>query len=109
METIVSAAQRIAVPDEMRNERWNGTRMYPDYIYVSCESRPVDTLAGRHHTNLHILSALGISVKDMNNQGFMTSTGRWVDREEGCKIARAAGQIRHKTGPDNILFSEDMW
>lgn len=42
-------------------------------------------------------------------QGFWTSKGRWVDRYEGCQIARAADQIIKKHGPDDTLFSEDMW
>lgn len=41
-----------------------------------------------------------------HEQGFVTSTGRFVGREEAASIAFAAGQIdRHKSG----LFSEDLW
>lgn len=40
------------------------------------------------------------------NQGFLTSLGRYVDRAEGMKIARAAGQTDvQKTH----LFSEDLY
>lgn len=41
-------------------------------------------------------------------QGFVTSTGRFVSREEAALIAVAAGQI---TAPQwgSRLFSEDLW
>lgn len=40
------------------------------------------------------------------HQGFLTSKGRFVDREEAMKIARAAGQ----TDKDSSgLFSEDLY
>lgn len=44
-------------------------------------------------------------------QGFLTSLGRYVSREEACKIARAAGQLEHrvKTEPAHMLFTEDIW
>lgn len=41
-----------------------------------------------------------------DDQGFLTSTGRYVDRHEGAKIALASGQI-DKATPH--LFSEDLW
>lgn len=39
-------------------------------------------------------------------QGFVTSSGRYVDREEAARIAHAAKQIDE---PHRILFSEDLW
>lgn len=42
-------------------------------------------------------------------QGFMTSTGRFVDRELGLKIATEANQIIKKHPSYDKLFSEDMW
>jgi hypothetical protein len=42
-------------------------------------------------------------------QGFITSTGRFVDRAEGYVLARLAGQIVKKHGAANVLYSEDMW
>lgn len=44
-----------------------------------------------------------------DNQGFVTSHGRFVDREEGLKIAQAASQIKHKHPSHRELYSEDMW
>lgn len=40
------------------------------------------------------------------HQGFLTSRGRYVDREEGMTIAKAAGQT-DSTKTD--LFSEDLY
>ena len=39
------------------------------------------------------------------NQGFLTSSGHYVDRVEGMRIARAAGQA---TSDRNALYSEDL-
>lgn len=41
-------------------------------------------------------------------QGFVTNTGRWVDRTEGAAIAIAAGQIEALKWPP-YLYSEDLW
>jgi len=109
MERIVAVAHRVPTPQHLRNEVYLGKRVYPDYIYVTCPATQPDYHAGRHHTVMHVLHARGIDVKDVTSQGFITSEGRWVDRYEGCKIARAANQIKQKTGPDDMLFSEDMW
>jgi len=42
-------------------------------------------------------------------QGFLTSKGRFVDRKEAWKIARAAGQIDDNGGCERELFSEDLY
>jgi hypothetical protein len=42
-------------------------------------------------------------------QGFYTSMGRYVDREEGFKIAEKANQIMRITGSYGTLFSEDLY
>jgi hypothetical protein len=42
-------------------------------------------------------------------QGFMTSTGRFVDRKEAWEIAVASGQIDDKGGYNKELFSEDLY
>jgi hypothetical protein len=39
-------------------------------------------------------------------QGFVTSTGRFVDRETAAQIALDAGQINEAK---DYLFSEDVW
>lgn len=63
----------------------------------------------RHH---HILLRLAQRNLDRwpisGQQGFVTSTGRFVNRNEAFMIAEKAGQLirRHKEGE---LFSEDLW
>lgn len=39
-------------------------------------------------------------------QGFLTNTNRFVDREEGAKIAFSAGQIKKEI---KTLYSEDLY
>lgn len=45
-------------------------------------------------------------------QGFITSTGRYVDRKEGARLMREAG-IKSRAGfafnEDDILVSEDLY
>lgn len=41
-----------------------------------------------------------------HEQGFLTNTNRFVDREEAAKIAFAAGQIEKET---ITLYSEDLY
>ena len=44
---------------------------------------------------------------DVIKQGFYTSYGRFVNREEALQIAKDAGQI--KETDSNQLFSEDLY
>lgn len=68
----------------------------------------------RHHTILHSLSLVlrgsALNVPPQN-QGFLTSAGRFVNRVEGFYIAERAGQIVTKSGNpgEPNLYSEDMW
>ncbi|TPK15216.1 hypothetical protein FJ872_19680 [Mesorhizobium sp. B2-5-9] len=54
---------------------------------------------------LHIASGVLVQPDD---QGFLTSTGRFVGRTEAVDVARAAGQIIKPQWPPH-LFSEDLW
>jgi len=45
-------------------------------------------------------------MKGSENQGFVTDTDRYVEREEAAEIAFKAGQIEKQP---RILFSEHMW
>ena len=64
---------------------------------------------GRHHTVIRMMDADGFPTEAMKNQGFVTNTGRFVDRYEGARIARAAGQIVREPTPPDMLTSEDVW
>lgn len=63
----------------------------------------------RHGDILHPLF-LRYGIRSGEFQGFVTSTGRFVDRTEAYRIAMASGQpwtdARHVEG---TLFSEDLW
>lgn len=67
----------------------------------------------RHHTILQTLDTemqIG-GVINPQQQGFITSTGRYVNRTEAWYIALAAGQITRKTSGEDSpnLYSEDLW
>jgi hypothetical protein len=62
---------------------------------------------GRHHDVMREMRERDVDASI--RQGFMTSLGRFVDREEALGIATRAGQIASKTNPAWMLFSEDMW
>jgi hypothetical protein len=62
----------------------------------------------RHHNVLHLIHYITLVDHVFGAQGFMTSEGRFVEREEAGQIALAAGQTdKLKWGPD--LYSEDLW
>lgn len=62
----------------------------------------------RHHTILQSLDAMAVDATGFHDQGFLTSTGRYVNRVEAFGIAFKANQIiSGARGPQ--LFSEDIW
>lgn len=74
---------------------------------------------GRHHD---VFARIAIERPELSRiggeQGFLTSTGRFVDRAEARKIAEAAGQIiASRVDAQGVLykfdhyhlFSEDVW
>lgn len=64
---------------------------------------------GRH---CDLLTVGDRRVREEMEQGFVTNTGRFVDRVEAWRIAAAAGQIKHRAGsdgPDAGLTSESVW
>lgn len=42
-------------------------------------------------------------------QGFIDQHGVFMDRVEALRVATEAGQVLCKTGPSNLLFSEDIY
>jgi hypothetical protein len=64
---------------------------------------------GRHSDVCHKMMAEGLPTDAMRNQGFLTSSGRFVGRTAAAILARAAGQLLRKTNPTDLLFSEDVW
>lgn len=74
---------------------------------------------GRHHDVIaHMIHKHGTGVPVVGVQGFTTTSGRFVDRKEAMKIAKAAGQLIPDLAPDGVtirrpftdkLFSEDIF
>lgn len=80
----------------------------------------------RHHNCYGTLASIGLAIcledrvrmmvnkADRDHQGFITNLNRYVDRKEGWKIAKAAGQIKigfeaSESGEDSILISENLY
>ncbi|WCD56276.1 hypothetical protein [Caulobacter phage RLK] len=61
----------------------------------------------RHHNLFIAYDRLG----PPDEQGFLTSKGRFVGREEALRIAVTSGQpmIDHPSRHARLLFSEDLW
>jgi hypothetical protein len=80
--------------------------------------QPVTTgfvIGGWRHHNCINAAQQTVAVADEaqragRNQGFITSQGRYVDRDEAFTIAQAAGQLdgRHIHTPGS-LWSEDLY
>lgn len=64
----------------------------------------------RHHSILWQQHKGHLFNKKENVQGFLTSYGRFVEREEAASIAIEAGQcLREKMTNHKMLFSEDLY
>ncbi|WP_062120289.1 hypothetical protein [Aureimonas sp. AU40] len=70
---------------------------------------------GRHGNVIRMISDLGLcSPSDpvVDEGGFLTSTGRYVDRREAWQIAEKVGQLLERAPTDKrggFLYSEDVW
>lgn len=93
-ETIVAAA--ISIPN----------REYGGDLTISAPP------PARHHTLIHGFKKCGTRwLITPDQQGFLTSKGRFVGRQEAHKIAVASGQpmIDHPGRIAATLYSEDIW
>lgn len=68
----------------------------------------------RHHDVIMLMKSRGFDIEEIagSRQGFVTSVGRFVDREQALEIALLSGQVREKDRPVPglpELFSEDLW
>lgn len=64
----------------------------------------------RHHTIIHHIAierGLLSEMQQESTQGFITSAGRFVDRQEAREIAFACGQVIQTIS--RTLTSEDLW
>lgn len=62
---------------------------------------------GRHYQVLRGLDGAGADPLEWE-QGFLSSTGRFLDRREALEVAIASGQVTTPRNPRE-LFSEDLW
>lgn len=78
------------------------------YNYQS-DSRNIDDIysieIGRRHND--ILARFHKAFLDVHEQGFYTSYGRFVNREEALLIAKKAGQVKEHL--EKELFSADLY
>lgn len=105
-ETIVAAAVRIPVPAHLRDKSWNGRKLYPEYLTITAPP------PARHGSLLHPAVELLGHDPGPTNQGFITSTGRYVDRVEALALVLVADQkqIDHPSkNAGGQLYSEDLW
>jgi hypothetical protein len=63
---------------------------------------------GRHRQALDAAIALGVD-PNVGDQGFVTSTGRFVTRWQAARIAFIAGQTTRAPRLSTELYSEDVW
>ena len=106
METIVAAAIRIPVPREFAEQEWVCRKLYPEFLTVSAPP------PARHYSLLHSLPDDIVKTLGPDDQGFLTSAGRYVGRKEALGIVLAAGQPQIDHPALNVggrLFSEDLW
>ena len=96
-EYVLCAAIKRKTPINVKSKNYKTNTLEDDDIY-SIE-------IGRRHND--ILARFGKSQLEVIKQGFYTSYGRFVSREEALQIAKDAGQI--KETDSNILFSEDLY
>lgn len=74
-------------------------------------------VTGRRHRDCNntielLVNKSGTKLPDREDQGFMTSVGRYVDRKEAFKIAKANNQLIHKMfdyDEEGVLTSEDLY
>lgn len=64
---------------------------------------------GRHRDVMTIMAARGfLEARMYERQGFVTTSGRFVYRDEAKLIAIKAGQLI-RPSPGGDLYSEDLW
>jgi hypothetical protein len=87
--------------------------MINETIMLAAIKLDADTVAiclqphSMHCDIIHSLVKQGCKTPIKGQQGFLTSEGRFVDREDGKSIALASGQITKTIGQN--LTSEDLW
>jgi len=79
---------------------------------VMSESGLILTLPkpARHHTIINTAHELGYPKSCQRYQGFLTSTGRFVSRQDAAILVLNNGQLeKEDLKLSNMLFTEDLW
>lgn len=66
-------------------------------------------VGGHRHRNCHAIMFIANKSQYPLTDGFITSSGRFVDRIEARKIALKSGQITDDSFDPELLFSEDLY
>lgn len=69
----------------------------------------VEALRMPREAKMELVTGLDEDAESTVDQGFLTSTGRYVTREEAMVIARCQGQLIDDPPVPHMLFSEDLW
>lgn len=105
VEYILCAAYKVKeYPEHMKQLIEKGTD--PRKIYYEPHKQVFDTVTGWRHPDI-MYRFKDILADDIG--GFLTSKGRYVDREEAYEIALNAGQIEKTSNVKKTLFSEDLY
>ena len=108
---LVRASIKFSIEGMMMQERLICAAIYWDdgIEHVHC-ARNIKTgwavCGWRHHNIIQVLKQMGKPRSDPYIEGFMTTKGRFVDREEAAQIAAEIG-IKIKKGEK--LTSEDLY
>lgn len=91
-------------------------RSSTEYIICSAVRWNGTFICGRRHKDCYVIAdalmGSGFLERERKHQGFMTSTGRFVNREEAFQIAKECKQIVHKMFDEDAtgsLTSEDLF
>jgi hypothetical protein len=66
----------------------------------------------RHHNCIRAMAAAGDPVPIKGKQGFITDTGRFLNRTQAGRLVESNGQYFKRTAgsyPGGELYSEDIW
>lgn len=112
------ASYRLKKKDELSSFSNEAKQLTKEHIISSAVNWKGKIICGRKHKDCYnIADALLESAdhfieRERKHQGFMTSTGRFVDRAEAFIIAKGAGQIIHNMFDKDAtgsLTSEDLF
>ena len=90
--------------------------MEKEFILCAALKFQETIVCGRRHSDCYETLNHFVVFYETNreDQGFLTSLGRFVDRKEAWKIAKANNQIKFglaasENGEDSILISENLY